>query len=49
MKFCLKLAFAMAVLVSLGAGCTLITEVDRSKIEAGGAAGESNSGDSSDE
>jgi|GEM_PF-3342433 len=49
MKFCLKLACAMAVLVSLGAGCTLITEVDRSKIDAGGSAGESNDGDNSDE
>jgi hypothetical protein len=48
MNFCLKLAWAMALLVSLGVGCTLITEVDRSKIDDGGGAGESNSSDSSD-
>jgi hypothetical protein len=40
-----KLILTIGLLLSLGLGCTLIAEVDRSKIGAGGAGGEG--GDSS--
>lgn len=38
----LKLTWIVGLLLCLGVGCTLAAEVDRSKIDAEGQAGESN-------